>query len=262
VIGNYRRFVGKVGLVTGAGMGIGAAVARALANEGAAVAIVDLDGQAASGVAKEITESGGRALVVEGSVALASDAERAVQAAVGEFGGLDLLVNNAGVVVYGEVPDFSVEDWDLVVGTNLGGQFLMSKYAIPEIRRRGGGAIVNVASVQALISQREVAAYASSKGGVVSLTKTMALDHAKDYIRVNCVLPGSVRTPMLRHAAELAPGDPEETIAQWGRIHPRGTVIEPEEIAAVVLFLLSEDASAVTGSAYVADAGLSAQAAF
>jgi NAD(P)-dependent dehydrogenase (short-subunit alcohol dehydrogenase family) len=261
-VSGYQRFVGKVAVVTGAGMGIGAAVAVALAGEGAAVTVFDRDEKAAEAVVEEIAAGGGKAAQVVGSVANRADAERAVRETAAAFGGLDMLVNNAGVVVYGEVPDFEEEDWDLVVGTNLKGQFLMSKFAIPEIRHRGGGAIVNLASVQALISQREVAAYAASKGGVVSFTKTLALDHAKDSIRVNCVLPGSVRTPMLRHAAELAPGDPEDTIAQWGRIHPRGTVIEPEEIAAVVLFLLSDDASAVTGAAYVADAGLSAQAAF
>lgn len=259
---SYDRFGGKVAVVTGAGMGIGAAVARCLAGEGAAVAIVDLDKGAAESVAKEIENAGGRGVPVIANVGNAADCERAIAQAVEAFGGVDLLVNNAGVVIYGEVPEFREADWETVVGTNLKGQFLMAKYAIPEIRRRGGGAIVNLASVQALISQREVAAYAASKGGIVSLTKTLALDHAKDRIRVNCVLPGSVRTPMLRHAAELVPGDPEETIEQWGRIHPRGTVIEPEEIAAVVLFLLSSDASAVTGAAYVADAGLSAQAAF
>jgi NAD(P)-dependent dehydrogenase (short-subunit alcohol dehydrogenase family) len=259
---SYQRFVGKVGIVTGAGMGIGAAVARALAGEGASVIIVDLDPAAAQSVAAEIERGGGRAVPVIGSVSIARDAERAVRTAVEHFGGLDLVVNNAGVVIYGEVPDFAEEDWDNVVDTNLKGQFLMSKYSIPKIRERGGGAIVNLASVQAVVSQREVAAYAASKGGIVALTKTLALDHAKDNIRVNCVLPGSVRTPMLLHAAEMAPGDPEQTIAQWGRIHPRGTVIEPEEIAAVVLFLLSDDASAVTGAGYAADAGLSAQAAF
>ncbi len=259
---SYDRFAGKVGVVTGGGMGIGAAVASALAAEGAAVAVFDRDPAAAERVAEGIAGAGGRAVAVVGSVAERADAERAVEQTVSAFGGLDLLVNNAGVVVYGEVPDFREEDWDFVLDTNLKGQFLMARAAVPEMRRRGGGAIVNLASVQALISQREVAAYAASKGGVVSLTKTLALDHAKDAIRVNSVLPGSVRTPMLRHAAELAPGDPEETIALWGRIHPRGTVIEPEEIAAVVLFLLSDDASAVTGAAVVADAGLSAQAAF
>jgi NAD(P)-dependent dehydrogenase (short-subunit alcohol dehydrogenase family) len=261
-VSSQERFVGKVGVVTGGGNGIGAAVARALAREGAAVSIIDVDLVAGEIVADDIKTEGGQALAVTGSVGDAQDAERAVRATVQAFGGIDLLVNNAGVVIYGEVPEFLERDWDTVVDTNLKGEFLMSKYSIPEIRRRGSGAIVNIASVQALMSQREVAAYAASKGAIVSLTKTLALDHAKDRIRVNCVLPGSVRTPMLRHAAELAPGDPDKTIEQWGRIHPRGTVIEPEEIAAVVLFLLSDDASAVTGAAYVADAGLSAQAAF
>lgn len=259
---SYRRFEDTVAIVTGGGMGIGAAVVRSLAQEGAAVAVVDLDEGAADALAKDVTGSGGQAMAISANVRSAQDAERAVERAATEFGGVDYLVNNAGVVIYGEAPDFAEADWDTVIDTNLKGQFLMAKYAIPEMRRRGTGAIVNLASVQALISQREVAAYAASKGGIVSLTKTLALDHAKDRIRVNCVLPGSVRTPMLWHAAELAPGDPEETIEQWGRIHPRGTVIEPEEIAAVVLFLLSTDASAVTGAAYVADAGLSAQAAF
>ena len=257
-----RRFVGKVAIVTGAGMGIGEAVARRLADEGAAVVIVDFDEAAANKVAAEINELGQRAVAVIGSVSVAEDARQATRVAEERFGGVDYLVNNAGGVIYGEVPEFREEDWDPVVDTNLKGQYLMSKYAIPSMRSRGGGAIVNLASVQALISQREVAAYAASKGGIVSLTKTLALDHAKDKIRVNSVLPGSVRTPMLRHAAELAPGDPEATVAQWGRLHPRGTVIEPEEIASVVVFLLSDEASAVTGAPYIVDAGLSAQSAF
>jgi NAD(P)-dependent dehydrogenase (short-subunit alcohol dehydrogenase family) len=260
--GSYARFTGKAGIVTGAGMGIGAAVARALADEGAAVAVFDRNAAAAEQVSAQINEAGGRAIAVVGSVSDAADAQRAVEAAVGAFGGLDVLVNNAGVVIYGGVPDYREQDWDTVVDTNLKGQFLMTKYAVPRISERGGGAIVNLASVQAIASQREVASYSASKGGVVSLTKSLALDLAGDRIRVNCVLPGSVRTPMLRHAAELAPGDPEQTIETWGRIHPRGTVIEPEEIAAVVLFLLSADASAMTGAAVVADAGLTAQAAF
>ena len=257
-----HRFGEKVAIVTGAGMGIGEAVARRLASEGASVVIVDFDEAAAQKVTADINALGQKAVAVIGSVSVAADARRATKVAEEKFGGVDYLVNNAGVVIYGEVPEFKEEDWDTVVDTNLKGQYLMSKYAIPSMRSRGGGAIVNLASVQALISQREVAAYASSKGGIVSLTKTLALDHAKDRIRVNSVLPGSVRTPMLRHAAELAPGDPDATVAQWGRLHPRGTVIEPEEIANVVVFLLSDEASAVTGAPYIVDAGLSAQSAF
>jgi meso-butanediol dehydrogenase / (S,S)-butanediol dehydrogenase / diacetyl reductase len=259
---NYQRFGGKAAIVTGGGMGIGAAVARALGGEGAGVTVVDRDPDAADQVVAGIESAGGHALAAIGDVSLAGDTERFVSSTVERFGGLDLLVNNAGVVIYGEVPDFSEQDWDTVLDVNLKSQFLMAKYAIPEMRRRGGGAIVNLASVQALVSQRQVAAYSASKGGVVSLTQTLALDHAKDGIRVNCVLPGSVRTPMLARAAELEPGEPEETIARWGRIHPRGTVIEPEEIASVVLFLLSDEASAVTGAKCTADAGLHVQLGF
>ncbi len=261
-INTTQRFSDKVAIVTGAGMGIGEAVARRLASEGASVVIVDFDEAAAQKVTSEIVALGQQAVAVIGSVSVANDARQATKVADEQFGGVDYLVNNAGVVIYGEVPEFREEDWDTVMDTNLKGQYLMSKYAIPSMRSRGGGAIVNLASVQALISQREVAAYAASKGGIVSLTKTLALDHAKDKIRVNAVLPGSVRTPMLRHAAELAPGDPEATVAQWGRLHPRGTVIEPDEIANVVVFLLSDEASAVTGAPYIVDAGLSAQSAF
>jgi NAD(P)-dependent dehydrogenase (short-subunit alcohol dehydrogenase family) len=256
-----RRFEGKVGIVTGAGAGIGAAVATGLAQEGARVTLVDRDADAAERTASGIRSAGGEALVAVGDVSKAVDDRGAVEATVSHFGGVDLLVNNAGIQMYGEVPDFSEEDWDFLMGVNLKGQFLMAKYAIPEIRRRGGGAIVNMASVQAVVSQRRVAAYAASKGGIVALTKSMALDHAKEGIRVNAVLPGSVLTPMLISAAELWPGDPAETIAEWGRQHPRGTVIAASEIAALVLFLLSDDAGAVTAAAYTADGGLSAQAA-
>lgn len=256
------RFEGKVGVVTGAAMGIGAAVASALVAEGCAVVLADRDERALQVAADRVASGGGRALGCAGDVTVAADARRFVDSAVENFGGLDVLVNNAGVTAYGEVPDFSEEDWDKVLGTNLKAQFLMAKYAVPEMRKRGGGAIVNVSSVQALASQRRVAAYAASKGGVVSFTRSLALDHAPDKIRVNAVLPGSVRTPMLMRAAQAEAGDPEETIASWGRSHPRGTVIEPEEIAAVVLFLLSDDASAVTGASYLADGGLSAQLPF
>jgi NAD(P)-dependent dehydrogenase (short-subunit alcohol dehydrogenase family) len=255
---SYQRFVDKAAIVTGGGMGIGAAVARALASEGAGVAVVDRDAEAAKRVASDIESAGGHAIALIGNVARADDARGFVNSTAQRFDAVDLLVNNAGVVIYGETTEFTEQDWDTVVDTNLKSQFLMAKYAIPEMRKRSGGAIVNLASVQAQLSQRQVAAYAASKGGVVTLTKTLALDHATDNIRVNCVLPGSVRTPMLARAANLEPGDPEETIARWGRVHPRGTVIEPEEIAAVVLFLLSDDASAVTGTGVFADAGLSA----
>jgi NAD(P)-dependent dehydrogenase (short-subunit alcohol dehydrogenase family) len=254
------RFNGQVALVTGGGKGIGAAACMAFATEGAAVAVLDFDRDAAQTVASKIEEAGGRAHAIHADVRRGADAERAVADTVKSFGRLDVLVNNAGVVRYGEVPDFGEDDWDFVVDTNLKGVFLMSKYAIPVMRQRGGGAIVNAASVQAFASQHLVAAYSASKGGVVSITRTLALDHAKDNIRVNCYCPGSVLTPMLRYAAQVfAADDPDAAVELWGRNHPIGRVIEPEEVAKLILFLASADASAITGSPHFVDGGLLAK---
>jgi NAD(P)-dependent dehydrogenase (short-subunit alcohol dehydrogenase family) len=255
-----RRFADRVALVTGAGAGIGAATARMLAAEGAAVGVADLRLDAARATAHAIAAAGGRAHPVALDVRRQDEARTAVDSVVAELGGLDVLVNNAGIVIYGELPDLSEDDWDAQLETNLKGPYNLSKFAVPVMRGRGGGAIVNLSSAQALASQPLVAAYSASKAGVVALTKTMAIDHGKDGIRVNCVLPGSVRTPMLRQGADLfEPDDPEAAMEAWGRVHPLGRVIEPEEVAAVILFLASDDAAAVTGGAYLADGGLAAK---
>jgi meso-butanediol dehydrogenase/(S,S)-butanediol dehydrogenase/diacetyl reductase len=256
---NGGEFSEKVALVTGAGKGIGAAVAEALARSGAAVGLMDSDSASAEETEMQIHKAGGASMVVAGDVSRAADAEDAVRRVVERFGGLDVLANIAGVVRYGEVTDFSEDDWDFVLGVNLKGPYLMSKYAVPAMRARGGGAIVNAASVQAYSSQRSVAAYSASKGGLVSMTRTMALDHAPDGIRVNAVAPGSVRTPMLRWAAELFGGDdPEGAMNEWGQAHPIGRVIEPDEVAELVLFLAGPRASAITGATYLVDGGLTA----
>jgi NAD(P)-dependent dehydrogenase (short-subunit alcohol dehydrogenase family) len=254
------RLKDKIALVTGAGAGIGAATAHALASAGADVAVVDRDLDAARSVADAIVRTGRRAAALRTDVRHAPDARDAVAACRDQLGGLDVLVSNAGVVRYGEVPDLSLEDWSLQLDTNLTGPFLMAHYAIPIIRERGGGAIVNLSSAQALASQPLVAAYAASKAGVIALTKTMAIDHGKDNIRVNCVLPGSVRTPMLREGLErFAPDDPDGEMAAWGRAHPIGRVLEPAEVANLIVFLAGDEASAITGGAFTADGGLSAR---
>jgi meso-butanediol dehydrogenase / (S,S)-butanediol dehydrogenase / diacetyl reductase len=251
---------GKVALITGAGNGIGAATARAFGAEGAAVAVVDLDQSAAEAVAKQIVSDGGSAIGLAGDVRDAAAAERLVADTVSGLGGLDILFNNAGIIRYGEVPDFSEQDWDAVIGTNLKAPFLMAKYAIPAMRMRGGGAVVNTASVQAFATQSTVAAYSASKGGIVALTMTMALDHAKDHIRVNCIAPGSVRTPMLESAARtFYPDDPEEGLREFGRAHPIGFLTEPEDVANLVLFLASDKARTITGACYQVDGGLLAK---
>ena len=252
-----KRFEGKVVLVTGAGKGIGAATAKAFADEGASVAVVDFDANAARATADRIVADGGVALPLTCDVRDAAAVSSAVATAVAELGGLDVLFNNAGINIYGEVPDLSEADWDAILDTNLKGPFLMCRAAIPHLRDRGGGSIINTASVQAFATQKAVAAYSASKGAIVSMTMTMALDHAKDGIRVNCIAPGSVRTPMLEEAARtFFPEDPQAGLESFGKSHPIGFLTEPEDVARLVLFLASSEARTMTGACYRIDGGL------
>jgi NAD(P)-dependent dehydrogenase (short-subunit alcohol dehydrogenase family) len=248
---------GKVALVTGAGSGIGAATVRELVAQGARVGALDLDVDAAQAVAGD---AGDAAAAFGCDVRDGSACRAAVDAVAERFDGLDIAVNSAGVIRYGRVDEVSEEDWDFQIETNLRGVFLISRHAIPLLRERGGGAIVNVASTQAFASQELVPAYSASKGAVVALTRTMALDHARDGIRVNGVGPGSVDTAMLRWAAGVfSPDDPDTAIDQWGASHPIGRVITPEEVARVIAFLASDAASAVTGATYMVDGGATAK---
>ena len=251
------RFQGKVAVVTGAATGIGGATALAFGKEGAAVVLTDVNETALAERLEEIKAAGGRGLAVVADASLESDALRSANEAAATFGGIDYLVASAGIQTYGTVVDTSEDTWDRTLAVNAKGVYLAAKHCIPEMVKRGGGAIVTVASVQGLFSQPNVAAYAASKGAVIAMTRTMAIDHAGDNIRANSLCPGSVDTPMLRASAKLFnEADPESALREWGGLHTLGRIAQPEEMAKVALFLCSDEASFVTGASIVADGGL------
>lgn len=259
------EFEGRVALVTGGAMGIGRGIVEAFAREGAGVAIADVNAEAAADLARAIEASGGRAIATIGDVSVAADAERMVAETVAGLGRLDVLVNNAGIQPvdwYFRVEETPEEVWDRIVGVNLKGTFLMSKHAIPRIREAGGGAVVNMASVQGLQSMPRVPSYAASKGGVLSLTRNMALDYAREGIRVNAVCPGTIDSEMVRAAARAEGGDIEANVRRYGAFHPIGRIGLPEDIAQAVLFLASERASFITGEHISVDGGFMAQGAW
>ena len=251
-------FGGKVVIITGGALGIGQATAWEFAKEGAMVAIADVNREAGEATVAQVERLGGEGLLLQADVSDSSECKRVVETTVERFRGVDILFNNVGIqppASYVNVEDTPEEMWDRIIGVNLKSCFLMSKYAIPEMRKRGGGVIISTASVQGLQSQPLVPPYAASKGGILSLTRQMSLDYAKDNIRVLAVCPGSIDTPMLRAAAGVAGGDPDEVVSQWGAAHPIGRVGTGQDIANAVLFLSSEKASFMTGEHVNVDGG-------
>ena len=253
-----QAFAGKVAIVTGGSLGMGRASARLLAERGAEVVVGGRREQAVRGAVAEMKEAG---LHVEGTpadVGKSAYVERLVNFTVEHFDGVDILVNSAGIQRYGTVVDTDEATWDEVFDTNVKGMYLTAHFAIPEMRRRGGGVIVNVSSVQGFASQKNVAAYTASKGAINALTRAMALDHAAENIRVVAVCPGSIDTPMLRWAADIWKGDNtvDDMIATWGKMHPLGRVGTPEDVAELIAFLASPRASFITGGEYKIDGGL------
>ena len=239
----------RVALVTGAGAGIGQAMAILFAKEGAKVAINDRDRKRGEETLDIIHKDQGEALFVEGDVSNSDQVKQIIQSVVTNYSRLDILVNNAGVLVKGTVVDMDESDWHRSMGVNLTGTFLCSKYVIPLMLAQSGGVILNIASTAGLGGGYHRAAYSASKGGVIALTKSMALDHSVSGIRVNCLCPGPVDTPMLRGSTTLAGVD------EIRRTNPLGRLATSEEVASVALFLVSESASYVTGAVWTVDGG-------
>lgn len=248
------RLENRVALITGGTSGIGEAAAYLFAREGAKVAITGRNETRGHSVTARILESGGKAIFLRTDVRHAAECKRAVDATLDSFGRLDVLFNNAGVFYPQTALECSEEEWDLQIDINLKGTFLMSKYALEPMIAQGGGVIINNSSGWGLVGGDKAVAYCASKGGVVLLTKAMAIDHGRQGIRVNCICPGDVDTPMLPEDARRR-GLEWKTYLAGCENRPMGRIGTPVEIARAVLFLASDDSSFVTGATLVVDGG-------
>jgi NAD(P)-dependent dehydrogenase (short-subunit alcohol dehydrogenase family) len=251
------RLAGKSALISGGGTGIGQAIALAFAREGAQVAVAGRRKEKLDETLHLLQQAGYSALALECDVTKAADTQRVVKSAEDAFGKVNVLVNNAGALSVSTVENITEEDWDRVMATNVKGPFLMSRAALPAMRRAGGGSIINVGSVLGIVAIRDRAAYCASKGGVSMLTKAMALDHAQDNIRVNCVCPSIVESDMTRNLfAETEVGQQarESRLASI----PLGRFGKPADIAGLTVFLASEESSWMTGTVIPVDGGVTA----
>jgi len=248
------RLQDRVALITGGTSGIGEAVAELFAREGASVAITGRNESRGHAVTARILESGGKAIFVRTDVRHAAECKRAVDETLRSFGRLDILFNNAGIFYPQTTLECSEEEWDLQIDINLKGTFLMSKCALEPMIAQGGGVIVNNSSGWGLVGGDKAVAYCASKGGVVLLTKAMAIDHGRQGVRVNCICPGDVDTPMLTEDARRR-GLEWETYLAGCENRPLGRIGTPDEIAKGVLFLASDDSSFMTGATLVVDGG-------
>lgn len=250
------RLENKVALITGGGSGIGRGIALMFAEEGARVTVTDWVAEGGEETVRQIVEAGGEARFVPGDVSRADDVARVVEAVRDAWGRLDILVNSAGIVREGTVTETPESDWDAVMAVNLKGVYLCCRAAIPEMIRGGGGSMINIGSVGGMRGSRGLAAYATAKAGVINFTRQMAVDYGRQGIRVNCICPGTIVTPM--HRIWYGPEEQEETLAEWAKNRPLNMAGEPRDIAYPAVYLASEEARFVTGSVLVVDGGATA----
>jgi NAD(P)-dependent dehydrogenase (short-subunit alcohol dehydrogenase family) len=239
----------KVAFITGFGSGLGQAIAVLFAKEGAAVAGTSKTETKGHETLAMIEKIGAKALFRSGDVGNSTQMKRLIEETVAQFGGVDILVNSAGVRTNGSITDISEEDWDRTLDANLKGAFILSRLAIPEMKKRGGGVILHIAARSGMLGQAGRAAYCASKGGMVRLTEAMAMDHAGDHIRVNCICPGPTRTPMVDTSTP-------EKLARYKTRVPLGRIGEPEDVAYAALYLASDEASFVTAAILPVDGGM------
>jgi NAD(P)-dependent dehydrogenase (short-subunit alcohol dehydrogenase family) len=244
----------KVALITGGASGIGRATALLFARQGAAIALADVNADAGLRVAEEIIEAGGRAFFERVDVTRAADCQRLAKRTIREFGRVDILFNNAGIIRRATVLELTEDDWDRVMAVNVKSIYLLSREVIPVMQKAGGGTIINTASGWGLAGGAKAAVYCASKGAVVLLTKAMAIDHGQQKIRVNCICPGDTDTDMLREEAKQLGEENSRFLAESAK-RPLSRVGSPEEIAQAALYLATNASSFVTGTALVVDGG-------
>jgi len=251
------RLAGKCAVITGGGTGIGQAIALAFAREGAQVAVAGRRKEKLDGTLRFLQQVGGSGLALECDVTKARDTERVIKSVEDTFGKVNVLVNNAGALSVSTVETIEEDDWDRVMATNVKGPFLMSRAALPAMRRAGGGSIINVGSVLGIVAIRDRAAYCASKGGVTMLTRAMALDHAHDNIRVNCVCPSIVESEMTQNLFAETEAGRQARESRLASI-PLGRFGKPADIAGLAVFLASEESSWMTGTVIPVDGGVTA----
>jgi NAD(P)-dependent dehydrogenase (short-subunit alcohol dehydrogenase family) len=248
------RIAGKVAIITGSGSGIGRASALLFAREGAQVVVVDIHENDAAQTAEDAGQGAGSAMALQADVSSQSSCVSIVAKTIEAYGRVDILFNNAGVSSFKPVVETDEAEIDYVLGTNVKSVFFLSQATIPYMKQQGNGSIINNASITGIVGAPGMAAYATSKGAIITLTRTMALELAEDGIRVNCICPASVDTPMLRNSLGRAP-DPEYARSQNIKRHPLGRLGTPEDVAYFALFLASDESKFVTGGTHVVDGG-------
>ena len=249
------KLADKVAIITGGNSGIGKATTELFSREGARVCITGRNEKRCREVVAEINKTGGQAIFVLADVQSSDECRKTVEATIEAFGRVDILLNNAGVYFAENTVECSEEHWDLTIDINLKGTFLMSKFVLPSMIEQGSGVIINVSSGWGVVGGKDAVSYCAAKGGVVLMTKAMAIDHSAQGIRVNCLSPGDVKTPMLDEDARMQGLTLDEYYAQAIAQRPMGRIGTPEEIAKAALFLASDDSTYMTGANLVVDGG-------